>query len=130
MTWQSKRQKKQQRGSRPQPTPDQRQAARDRADAERMSRPCPPRPVEHAPGDLLLTLELRDASGSSLGALTLHAPAKLPRGRRSRVDSYEVRSPWGDVLVVRGGLHAACRAAVAQVWPRQLSRDAVASMDP
>lgn len=74
-------------------------------------------------------LELRDGDGNVLGSVTLHAPAKLPRGRRSRVDSYEIRSPWGDVLVERGGLHDACRAAIQRVWPRQLSRDAVASLE-
>lgn len=113
---------------RPQPTPEQRAAARERADAERMARPAPPYPVEHQPGELLRVLELRDATGNILGTVTLHAPAKLPRGRRSRVDSYEVRSPWGDVLVERGGLHDACRAAIRSVWPRELPRDAVASM--
>ncbi|MBI5259813.1 MAG: hypothetical protein HY855_25155 [Burkholderiales bacterium] len=95
-----------------------------------MAQPCPPRPAEHQPGAVLLELELRDPGGQSLGVLTLHAPPNLPRGRRSRVDSYEVRSPWGDVLVERGGLHEACRAAVARVWPRQLSRRAVALMEP
>lgn len=113
---------------RPQPTPDQRAAARERADARRMAWPAPPPPVEHAPGELLRVLELRDAAGNVLGAVTLHAPAKLPRGRRSRVDSYEVRSPWGDVLVERGGLHDACRAAIQRVWPRELPRDAQATL--
>lgn len=93
-----------------------------------MALPCPPRPVEHPPGTLLYEIELREPGGLSLGVVTLHTPAKLPRGRRSRVDSYEARSPWGDVLVPRGGLHAACRAAVAHVWPRQMSRRAVATM--
>jgi hypothetical protein len=75
-------------------------------------------------------LELRDANGNVLGQVTLHAPAKLPRGRRGRVDSFEARSPWGDVLVERGGMHEACRAAIRHVWPREMSREAVASLQP
>lgn len=126
-TWQSKRHSNRQRGRR-QLSPEALAAKRQRADDARMALPCPPRPVEHQPGTLLLELELREPGGQSLGVLTLHAPSALPRGRRTRVDSYEVRSPWGAVLVQRGGLHAACRAAVATVWPRQVSRRAVATM--
>lgn len=109
-----------------QPSREALQRKRERADAERTSMPCPPRPMEFAPGAQVGEIELR-MHGRSMGVITLRAPAKQ-RGRRSRVDSYEVRSPWGDVLVGRGGLHAACRAAVAKVWPRQLSRDQYATM--
>lgn len=125
MTWQSNRRKKQ-HGARPQPSAEAIQRKRERSDAERMASPCPPRPVEFAPGEQVGEIELR-LHGRSMGVVTLHAPAKQ-RDRRSRVDIYEVRSPWGDVLVARGGLHAACRAAVARVWPRQMRRDAIAVM--
>ena len=69
-----------------------------------------------------------DANDRVIGFVTLHVPAKLPRGRRSRVDSYEVRSEWGDVLVERGGLHGACRVAIGKAWPRELSRDAYSTL--
>jgi hypothetical protein len=95
-----------------------------------MAAPCPPRPIERAPGDMVRKLALLDAADRVIGYVTLHVPAKLPRGRRNRVDSYEVRSEWGDVLVERGGLHEACRAAIKHAWPRELSRDAVASLQP
>lgn len=126
-TWQSKRHKKR-HGARPQPSPEALAQKRQRADERRMAQPPPSVPPEPKPGELLRVLELRDASGRSLGEICLHAPAKLPRGRRSRCDSYEARSPWGDVLVKRGGLHEACRAAISKVWPRMMPRDAIASM--
>jgi hypothetical protein len=128
-TWQSHRCKIHQSGKRPQPTREQFARKLARADEDRMCRPCPPRPIEHAPGEPILEIELRHAGGgTSLGIVTLHATATRS-GRRQRVDSYEVRSPWGDILAARGGLHAACRAAISHVWPRQLTREAYASME-
>lgn len=127
-TWQSRRHKTK-HGARPQLSPEALARKRQRSDERRMALPAPVIPPEPKPGELLRVLELRDADGRSLGEVYLHAPAKLPRGRRSRCDSYEVRSPWGDVLVERGGLHQACRAAVAHVWPRQLPRDVIAALE-
>lgn len=126
-TWQSKRHKTK-RVARPQPSPKELARKRRRADGRRMALPAPVIPPEPRPGELLRVLELRDADGRSLGEVYLHAPAKLPRGRRSRCDSYEVRSPWGDVLVERCGLHQACRAAISKVWPVVMSRDVIATL--
>lgn len=112
-----------------QPSREALQRKRDRADAERMSRPCPPRPIEHAPGEMLYRLVLQRPDGTPVSYVTLHAPARR-RGARSRCDSFEVRDEWGSVVVERGGLHATARAAPGSIWPQLMSRAAVASLAP
>ena len=92
---------------------------------ERWALPCPPRPVEHQPGEWLYRLALSRPDGTVVSYVDLHAPARL-RGARSRCDSFEVRDSWGSVLVERGGLHATARAAPCSIWPNVMSRRAIA----
>lgn len=104
------------------------QRKRERADADRMTRPCPPRPVEHEPGEWLYRLQLQRPDGSIVSFVDLHAPTRR-RGVRTRCDSFEVRNGFGAVVVERGGLHATVRAAGYEIWPQVLSRKAQAESD-
>lgn len=125
-TWQSLRRKIEQKHSRWAMTPDQRRAARQRADERRMALPAPPWPIEHAPGahrgQITWTLD-----GQVIALVHLHQPPKRRGGKRTRVDSFEARTEFGETLA-EGGWHAIHRAAVARVIPRQLSRRQVAGL--
>lgn len=124
---QSRRHKSRHYRGRLQPTREQLDAKLARALADRLSRPCPPRPVEHPPGahrgSIVITLD-----GRELARLDLHQPPAKPLGRRTRCDSLEGRHDWLDAPVI-GGWHALFRALVAHLIPRQMSRRAVASME-
>lgn len=74
----------------------------ERMQAERWARPCPPRPAEHQPGEMLYRLVLQRPDGTPVSYVTLHAPARR-RGARSRCDSFEVREAGRGQLWVASG---------------------------